>query len=236
MEGWWPKQERHGLKGNGTFPVDFAPASPPPDHRVPGGDRKRSFWRASVRIFAEREDPSGKRSPRHSVCCSTRRLQSTRHRQAPDLNRSHRPPSAPPKPLTLPVRVRSPRLRQLLESTSDIGITHFRREAKELLMVSRKALRYLLPTATLIVRSPEGTASPVPRGRPVVVPVPKQGRTASQTGGALSAPQRRKKRNRKKNRHVQPIPPTPAQISELVSKVDERALIKLQERFNTRRM
>lgn len=133
-------------------------------------------------------------------------------------------------------RLLTERLRRLLESAGDIGITHFRREAEELLTVSRKALRYLLPTATLIVRSPEGTAAPVSRGRPVAVPVPKQGRTAPQTGGVLSAQQRGKKRNRKRNRHVKPMPPTPAQISESVSKVDERALLKLQERFNTRRM
>lgn len=91
----------------------------PAHHQVTvylGGNRRRSFWRASIRLFAERKDPSGERSPHHSVCCSTRRLKSTRRRQTPDLNRSHRPPSTSPKPFTPPVRVRSPRLRYLLDS------------------------------------------------------------------------------------------------------------------------
>ena len=200
----------------------------PAHHQVTvylGGDRRRSFWRASIRTFAERKDPSGERSRSSLGVLLDKAAQ------------EHTTPTNPrPESKSSATRLLTERLRRLLESTGDIGITHFRREAEELLTVSRKALWYLLPTATLIVRSPEGTAAPVFQGRPVAVSVPKQGRTAPQTGGALSAQQRGKKRNRKRNRHVKPMPPTPAQISESVSKVDERTLIKLQERFNTRRM
>lgn len=119
------------------------------------------------------------------------------------------------------------RLRRLLKNTRDIGITHFRPEAEELLGASRKALQHLVPTATLVVRSPEHTTAP----HTTPVPAPRQDRATPKPTGIPQLPPRTKKQKRRKER----TSAVPAQRSELTTKVDENALRKLQERFNSRR-
>lgn len=131
-------------------------------------------------------------------------------------------------------RLFTERLRQLLKNTSDIGITHFRQEAEELLTVSRQTLRHLIPKATLIACAPgQAHSTPAPHKRPVVVPVPRQGPPTPKAGGTPSRP--RKNKERKRRTYSTSTSSVPAQPSEPTSKVDANALLKLQARFNTRR-
>ncbi|MEU4281004.1 hypothetical protein [Nocardiopsis dassonvillei] len=119
------------------------------------------------------------------------------------------------------------RLRRLLQNTNDIGITHFRPEAEELLEISRKALRHLMPTPTLIAPSRKKAATP----STIPVPAPRRSQPTPKTAGAPPQPRRSKKQNQRRDS----TSAAPVQRSELATKVDENALLKLQERFNSRR-
>ncbi|NYH54013.1 hypothetical protein HNR06_003602 [Nocardiopsis arvandica] len=125
------------------------------------------------------------------------------------------------------IRLLTDRLRRLLQNTNDIGITHFRPEAEELLEISRKALRHLMPKPTLIAPSREkaATSSTIP------VPAPRRSQPTPKAAGTPPRPRRSKKQNQRGGS----TSAAPARRSELATKVDENALLKLQERFNSRR-
>ncbi|GAA0987374.1 hypothetical protein GCM10009551_040430 [Nocardiopsis tropica] len=144
------------------------------------------------------------------------------------------------------VREYSTRLRQIL-NTSDIGITRYRHEADELLEVSGKALRGLLPKPVLVPRKKERPtalrapqAHEAPAGPPVqedrapsrVPLVPRQGRPVPATDKASDESRRSGKRKQRGN----PTPAVLAQRSGVASTVDENTLRQLQERINTRRL
>ncbi|MBB5489603.1 hypothetical protein [Nocardiopsis metallicus] len=126
-------------------------------------------------------------------------------------------------------RQSSDRLLWLLKGAKDIGITHYRGEAEELLEISRKALRHLMPRATLTVHSQERVTAP----STTPVPAPRQSQPTPKTAGIPTQPRRSK--NKKQNRRRGSTSAVPAQRSELATKVDENALLKLQERFNNQR-
>ncbi|MGW5877917.1 hypothetical protein ACWFMI_15380 [Nocardiopsis terrae] len=150
------------------------------------------------------------------------------------------------------VRRASERLRMFLGNATDIGITHHRDEAEELLQVSAEALRYLMPRTTLVRRPVEPAATPrtlagaLPGqpdernpgsgpgpARPNVPGVPRQGRTRPETGQSSAEPQRGKRRKQQRRTTTAAVP---EQRSVSGSVVDETALRRLQERFNTKRL